>query len=468
MNAPQAEIAALSEASQALEKVQAKPSRFNPYPKYRASGVDWLGELPLSWTAKRLKYMCSRSALYGANIPADKYVRDGIRFLRTSDITDDGELRTDSPVFVEPEDVQGYELSDDDLLISRSGTLGRSFIYDHSKHGPCAYAGYLVRFVPSKNLLSAFAFYFTQSLPFMCWIDQETIAATIGNVNGQKYANLYLPAPPIKQQWVIATFLDRETKKIDSLIAKKRRLIELLKEKRTALISHAVTKGLNPDAPMKPTGIDWIGEVPKHWDVRRVKYVVGKIGSGKTPRGGSERYVSDGVMLLRSQNIYDDGLRLNDVVFIDDNTDAEMANSRTRDGDVLLNITGASIGRCAVIPPETRAGNVNQHVCIIRPTKIHSHFLHAIMCSKGVKDWIAAEENGTSREGLNFQQIRRMPIPVPPSPEQCAIIGHLDNETQQLDRLAGRIEQAIAKLREYRSALISAAVTGKIDVRGEV
>jgi type I restriction enzyme S subunit len=276
--------------------------------------------------------------------------------------------------------------------------------------------------------------------------------------------------PLIEEQRAIVAFLDRETARIDALVAKKTRLIELLQEKRAALISHAVTKGLNPNAPMTDSAIGWLGDIPHHWTVKPLKTLLARIGSGKTPKGGAQVYVPEGVMLLRSQNIYDDGFRLEEVVFIDDETDADMAGTRVRVGDVLLNITGASIGRCSIVPPGTPPANVNQHVCILRPhpIRLHPHFLHVALCSKAVKDWIRSEENGTSREGLNFRQIGNMVVAVPPLEEQRRISEYLADQCRGLDRLASRIRHGIEKLREYRSALISAAVTGKIDVRQEI
>jgi type I restriction enzyme S subunit len=286
-----------------------------------------------------------------------------------------------------------------------------------------------------------------------------------------------LVTPPLPEQRAIADFLDRETAKLDTLVAKKRELIEKLKEKRTALISRTVTRGLLPEAAraagldpnpkLKPSGIEWLGEVPAHWEVKKLGHLVSKVGSGKTPRGGAETYREEGVMLIRSQNVYDDGLRLDDVVFIDDVVDEEMAASRVFPGDVLLNITGASLGRCAIVPLHFSKANVNQHVCILRPeaSKIDGRFVQRTISSMVVQSQIFSFENGSSREGLNFQQIRSLLIALPLLAEQRAIADYLDRETAEIDQMAAKVEEAIARLQEYRTALITAAVTGKIDVR---
>jgi type I restriction-modification system DNA methylase subunit len=251
------------------------------------------------------------------------------------------------------------------------------------------------------------------------------------------------------------------------LVAEQQRLMELLKEKRQAVISHAVTKGLNPHAPMKPSGIEWLGEVPEHWEVKKVKHLSSRISSGKTPLGGSEVYVDEGVTFLRSQNVYDEGLRLDDVVFISVAVDETMAVSRVIPNDILLNITGASIGRSCVVPSGFPSANVNQHVCVIRlENPSHVAFVGWLFKSTTIKNQIDHAQNGAAREGLNFAQIGEMPISLPPPSEQEEIARFLDQETGKLHALTAEAQRAIELLQERRTALISAAVTGKIDVRG--
>jgi type I restriction enzyme S subunit len=211
-----------------------------PYPAYKDSGVAWLGQVPEHWEVRRLKTICSRSALYGANIPATEYTTNGIRFLRTTDITDDGCLK-DHGVFVPESVVRDYILSDGDLLISRSGTVGRSFLYDRSLHGPCAYAGYLVRFVPKDEVIPKYLFLFTKSEVFIGFLQIMAISSTIENVNGEKYANCPFTLPSLPEQTAIVEYLDAQTAKIDAAIAALRREIELLREYRERLIADVVT-----------------------------------------------------------------------------------------------------------------------------------------------------------------------------------------------------------------------------------
>ena len=301
------------------------------------------------------------------------------------------------------------------------------------------------------------------------WFDVLNEKATIAHFTKEKFDALTIPSPPLTEQRAIAAFLDRETTKIDALVSKKERLIELLQEKRTALISHTVTKGLDPDGPMKDSGVEWLGEIPMHWGMRRLKHMTEKIGSGKTPKGGAERYVNDGVMFLRSQNVHFGGLQLADVAHIDTITDNEMSGSRVQEGDVLMNITGASLGRSCVARLEGADANVNQHVCILRTVQQQNdpEFLAYSIESTSLQDQIFDNENGVSRDALNFEQIGKLVFSSPAIEEQKSIAAFLDLETAKLDNLIARVHEAIELLKELRTALISAAVTGKIDVREE-
>lgn len=273
--------------------------------------------------------------------------------------------------------------------------------------------------------------------------------------------------PSLSEQDQIADFLDYKTAQIDALIAKKQELIEKLKEQRIAVVSQAVTKGLDPNAPMRESGVDWLGQVPEHWSVKRAKFVVTKIGSGKTPSGGATVYVDSGVMLLRSQNIHDEGLRLDDVVYMTEEADELQSTSRVQARDVLLNITGASIGRASIVPAQIPPTNVNQHVCILRPilSEVVPEYLHLLLCSKLAKEQIFSNENGTSREGLNFQQVGDLIFAFPNIPTQTNILHFCEIISAKLYALTSQTQRVIDRLTEYRTALITAATTGKIDVR---
>lgn len=287
------------------------------------------------------------------------------------------------------------------------------------------------------------------------------------NLKIDKVIDLLTALPSPEEQTAIAKYLDRKTAEIDDLIADKNRLLELYEEEKTAIINQAVTKGINPDVPMKDSGIEWLREIPEHWEEKRLKLLVSKIGSGVTPSGGSSVYLTSGIPLLRSQNIHFDGLKLDDVAYISEEIDEDMRNSRIREGDVLLNITGASIGRCFYVPTDFGRGNVNQHVSIIRPVpkKADTIYLYFLMRSEIGQLQIRLQQTGANREGLNFEQLKNFTLPIPLNiEEQKSIALYIETECALIDAKKAKTEKLVKLLTEYRTSLISEVVTGKIKV----
>lgn len=279
--------------------------------------------------------------------------------------------------------------------------------------------------------------------------------------------NILVCLPPVAEQDTILAYVDQECGRIDRLIDKKRRFIGLLKERRIAVITKAVSGGSHPSHPMKATGNRLIASLPSDWTLMPLKFAAEKIGSGKTPAGGAEVYVKTGVLFLRSQNIHDNGIRLDDVVRITSDTHKEMAVSRVRPYDVLLNITGASIGRTSIVAPDLEEANVNQHVCIIRArNRTFAPWIHAVMSSHLAKEQIARLQTGAGREGLNFDQVGCILVTMPPGKQIETLLADLRFECKKLDLLIVKSEGSIQLLKEHRSAIIATAVTGKVDLRG--
>src|SRR5690625_297073 len=416
-------------------------SKFKLYPEYKDSGIDWLGKVPEHWKIGRLKHLATirngrDHALVEAECGPYPVIGSGGQFSRATSYLYDGVS----------------------VLFGRKGTVdkplyvkGRFWTVDTMFYSEINHS-----IADDKYL-----FYCALTIPF----DYYATNTALPSMTQRELSNHAMNIPPKKEQAQIALFLDHETARMDELIAEQKRLIELLKEKRQAVISHAVTKGLEPDAPMKDSGIEWLGEVPEHWQIRKLSHLTSKIGSGKTPRGGSETYQKNGVIFLRSQNIFDEGLKVDDAVFIDQVTHREMSNSTVKPLDVLLNITGASIGRTALVPEGFPIANVNQHVCIIRPMKIFPHWLAQFIKSKFFKHQIQQAQTGAAREGLNFEELSKFIVLLPSEEEQDEIANYICGETKKIDALIQEAEKAIELMKERRSALISAAVTGKIDVR---
>ena len=272
--------------------------------------------------------------------------------------------------------------------------------------------------------------------------------------------------PSLDEQRRIAAWLDLQTKRIDSrleLLGKKR---ELLIGLRCSVITESVCTGIDRTAKLRDCGIAEIGAVPAHWKVIRIKQLTSKIGSGKTPLGGSTVYADAGITFLRSQNVWDDGLRLDDAVFIPAEIDRAMRTSRVKSKDILLNITGGSIGRSALVPDKFPQANASQHVCIIRlRNKRLAEFVALAMLAQSTKQQFAVEQVGAARDGLNFEQVGRLAIPFPPEEaERSQIVDRVKHKVSQIDRQIRLLDQLEALLTEERKAIIHEAVTGKIDL----
>ena len=437
-----------------------------PYPAYKPSSVEWLSDVPAHWEVRRLKYLAT------VNDEALPETTDPDTEITYVDIGNVDSVRgitgTEDLMFEDAPSRARRIVRQGDIIVSTVRTYLKAIARIESTDvNLIVSTGFAV--VRPRHLDDAFVAYALSSPYFVERVVAHSTGVSYPAINASELACLDIAFPPLLEQRAIAAFLDRETVKIDALVSREERLIELLQEKRTAFITRAVTQGLDPNAPMKDSGVEWLGEIPAHWEVKRLKYLVGKIGSGKTPRGGADRYVDDGVMLLRSQNVHFGKLHLGDVAYIDSDTDAEMAGSRIGEGDVLLNITGASLGRSCVARLEGIDANVNQHVCILRPDQQQdkSEFLAYSLESRSLQDQIFNNENGVSRDALNFEQIGDLVFARPAISEQQTIAAFLDRESAKLDALIAKVRQAIDRLRELRTALISAAVTGRIDVREE-
>jgi type I restriction enzyme S subunit len=284
-------------------------------------------------------------------------------------------------------------------------------------------------------------------------------------VRNETFMSLKIFIPPLNEQEQIVKFLDDKTSIIDKLISTKERKIELLKEQRSSLINQVITKGLNPNVKMKDSGVEWIGEIPEHWSNTILRYYVKKVGSGVTPRGGSEVYVDEGVNFIRSQNVHFEGLKLDNISKITFETHNGMNGSKVQYNDLLLNITGGSIGRCCVVVNNDEM-NVNQHVCIIRTKEndLSPFFLNYIIQSKIGQTQVDYFQTGGNREGLTIENIKNFTISFPQISEQKQIIKTLDKQTKEIDDLVQLEQRKIEKLKEYRQSLISEVITGKIKV----
>lgn len=421
------------------------------YESYKDSGVEWLGEVPSHWELKRLKQLFVEKK-HRQNLSLNcGAISFGKVIEKADDKVTEATKRSYQEVLKGEFLINPLNLNYD--LISLRIAL--------SEIDVVVSAGYIV--LKEKQIINKK--YFSYLLHRYDVAYMKLLGSGVRQtINYGHISDSILVIPPISEQQKIAQFLDDKTAKIDQAVDLAEKQIALLKEHKQILIQNAVTRGLNPDVPLKDSGVEWIGQVPEHWSVKKIKYVTSKIGSGITPLGGGSNYIDGGIPLLRSQNIHFDRIDLNDVARISEFTHNSMKNSKVRKGDVLLNITGGSLGRCFYVDSNEEM-NVNQHVCIIRPNKkINTIFLNMLLASEIGQKQIWFFQQGSGREGLNFQAIKNFYLPLPDLEEQQKIAIYLDKQAAKIDQAIALKTAHIEKLKEYKSVLINDVVTGKVRV----
>jgi type I restriction enzyme S subunit len=427
--------------------------------------VEWLGELPTSWKVVPLKFIAKVQT--GVAKGKDNSGRDTVQvpYLRVANVQDGYlDLDTIAEIEIPTEDLPRYRLQKGDVLMNEGGDfdkLGRGHIWDGSIE-PCIHQNHVFAVRPhgvSPVWLNAITGSQYAQFYFMTRSKQSTNLASISSTN---LMELPVVLPPAMEQTQIAALLDRETAKIDALVAEQRRLMDLLKEKRQAVISHAVTRGLNPDVPMKPSGVEWLGDVPEHWEAKRLKHI--------------SPFITVGIVVNPTMFVSDDGRPFiyggdiregvidwgNSRRIADESSDANI-KTQLHAGDLLTVRVGAP-GVTAVVPPECHGGNCAS-VMLTRNGDFNSQWLCFAMNARVVRFQVEVVQYGAAQEQFNISHAINFWVPTPPRPEQNEIAAFLLNETAKFDTLTAEAQRAIDLLQERRTALISATVTGQIDVR---
>jgi type I restriction enzyme, S subunit len=440
------------------------------YDQYKDSGVVWLGKVPTHWRVDRLKasIQSCRNGIWGEEALDDE---NDIPCVRVADF-DRRRLRVElsEPTIrnVTEKERVGRVLRKGDLLLEKSGggenqPVGCVVLYDDSRPAVCS--NFVARMVAATGQDSSYWRY-VHAAAYSIRLTVGSINQTSGiqNLDQDRYFNEYAVFPPEPEQAAIATFLDRETAKIDALVEEQRRLIELLKEKRQAVITQAVTKGLNSNVPMKDSGIAWLGKVPAHWQPIQLGRVCRQVSDGPH---FSPKYVDDGVMFLSARNLSVDSWHLEDAKFVSVADYLEFSKRVVPEiGDVLYTKGGTTgIARVVDLPMRFQ---VWVHIAVLKLDRAKSdpYFIAYALNSVGCYEQSQLNTRGATNQDLGLTRMIRIWLALPALPEQQEIAEWLSTETRRIDVLIVESESALLLLQERRSALISAAVTGKIDVRG--
>lgn len=446
-----------------------QPPTHTPYPAYKPSGVEWLSKVPESWETKRLKFIFN---IVNGSTPDSSNPKywDGDIFWATPD--DLGQLETSiitkTRRMITPE---GYKSCGTTLVPAGSLVLST-----RAPIGHLAIAGIKLcvnqgcrALVFQQNDSSRYFYY--QLLAAKSELNALGRGSTFQELTRPDLADVLLAYPSLTEQRAIAAFLDRETTGIDALIDKKQHLIELLREQRTALISRAVTRGLDPSAPMKDRGIAWVGTMPQHWRMIRLKFLLYSLTNGLFKK---REFFGNGVKLVNVSDLYQSNFLVDieqlDRVEVDQR---ELKSYAVYSGDIFfvrssLKLEGVGVAACIVDVPESTV--FESHIVRARPdqAQVLPKFLNYYLNSFLIRQRLIALAETTTMTTIAQPKLGSLEVVPPPLSEQHAIVKHIDDRILQIDTLINEVYKGMEKLREYRTALISAAVTGKIDIRDRI
>ncbi|WP_322041366.1 restriction endonuclease subunit S [Burkholderia diffusa] len=433
------------------------------YSTYKASGTAVIGAVPHHWEMKPIKAVASINddVLAEATDPMFElaYVDIGSVSLDT------GIEKTEAYTFKDAPSRARRLVQNGDVIVSTVRTYLKAIaaIIEPPENLVVSTGFAVVR--PLNSIVPGFAKYALQSLSFIDEVISRSTGISYPAINATDLGRIFLPVPPLDEQFVIAAFLNRETVKIDALIAEQEKLLVLLAEKRQATISHAVTRGLNAE-PMKESGVAWLGKVPAHWEVVGLtKYLESVVDY----RGRTPTKVDDGVFLITAKNIrngvidYEASQEYIDRAEYDD----VMRRGLPLKGDVLFT-TEAPLGQVAIVDREDIA--LAQRIIKFRaaPDRLDSAYLKMWIMGSACQFNLEQLATGSTALGIKGSKVGQVRLCLPPLDEQREIVRHIIAETSKLDTLKAEAEQAIELLKERRSALITAAVTGKINVSGSI
>ena len=429
--------------------------RWKPYPTYKDSGAEWLGEVPEGWEVKRLKFGVddiNQKCLEEA--PLTPFVAlEHIEPWTGKLMVDESSQSDGQPSCYQSDDVLFCKLRPylaKVHLAKVNGICTSELLVLRAQHG--IFPKYLHRFLLSRDTIDC--------------ITASTYGAKMPRANWEFIGNLLLPIPPFPEQRAIAAFLDQQCAQIDSLIEKKQHMLDLLDEKRRAVITQAVTRGLDSTVPMKDSGVEWLGMVPEGWEIKRLGVITQFIQTG--PFGSqlhSEDYIESGTPVINPSHIQNGKIVPNYRCSIDKYNEERLQRHKLNWGDVVFARRG-EMGRCA----EILSGD-DGYICGTGCLQIRfkenalSAFFASYLQTEFIRDYLKLESVGSTMDNLNTEILSKIPIPLPPFPEQQAIADYLDVQCAAMDSQRKNMEKSIELLREYRASLITHAVTGKIDVR---
>ena len=429
-----------------------------PYARTKAVELPYLCSIPEHWDIRYLRSLARSKITNGVGVSANAYRDDWPRYVRITDIAGPRQLRETNRASLSPEVAGPATLSDGDLVLAAVGaTFGKSLLYKRPM-GNCCYAGFLVKVSPSDEVLPEFLSHWTQSDAYWDQVNSRVIQSTIQNFSASKYKSLRVPLPPIAEQLSIVRFLDHSNLKINRAIAAKRKTIGLLNEQKQAIIHQAVTRGLDPTVPLKPSGIPWLGEIPAHWQVKR-------LGSLLKERGevNRELQVTDVLSLLRGRGVIPYAEKGN----IGNKMSEDIRRYKiVHHDDIVMNSMNVIIGSVGI---SRYVGCLSPVYYVLERRSINDspEYLNALFQVEPFHKSLIRIGKGilAHRMRIPMELLKAELFPYPEPTEQRAIMEFVVRSTEAMSSAADALEREAQLLIEYRTRLTSDVVTGKLDVR---
>lgn len=437
------------------------------YEKYKPSGVEWLGDVPNEWIVSKLLY-CLRKPICDGPHETPAQVEDGIPFISIDSLNDSKSIDFSVVTkFISEEDYRNYmkkaKLEKGDILFSKAATIGKTAIVGDEKFmvwSPLA----ILKNNPQK-LNNDFLYYLVNCQKLITSIALSGSYNTQINVGMREMEKAIIPLPPPEEQTAIADYLDAKCSKIDNVVEVQRKRIELLKELKQSIITHAVTKGLNKNVKMKDSGVDWIGEVPVNWKEDKLRYI-GKYRKG--PFGSALKVSlfvpknSDTIKVYEQQNAIEKDWELGEYYITKDYFNRELSAFEVFPRDIIVSCAG-TIGECYLMPENIERGIINQALMRMRMNEKKVYIPYFLfLFDLLLKEESKRSSNGSAMKNIPpFDVLKAMRIFLPTIPEQTAIADYLDKKCATIDGQIAKVEKQIELLNEYKQSVITECVTGK-------
>ncbi len=430
--------------------------KYPRYPAYKDSGVEWIGEIPNEWKVKKLKWCLSKIESGNRESGGGNQLDDGIFSIGGEHIDWEGNLNLTNPKYISEsfyDDLNSGKVMVSDILLVKDGaTIGKVAFVQKLPDIKIAINEHVFLIRTNNLLYSKFLYYVLYSKIGQAQIELNVRGAAQGGLNLSFVQRLFVTIPSIELQKEVSLFLDRKIEQLNRFIHKESQFIELLKESRKAIITNAVTKGLDHSVPMKNSGVVWIGEIPEHWKLTRIKFV-SEVTMGQSP--SSDFYLDNGDLPFLQ------GCAEFGEIFPNPKHYCEVATKTSRPGDILLSVR-APVGE---INLSDRVYGIGRGLCSIRPLKDKGDYLKWYLFA--AKNKLISISNGSTYDAVAIGDVKNLEIPISMVEfEQNAICEYLNIETTKIELIISKHLKLIDLLKEYKASLISQAVTGKIDVRG--